>query len=47
MPWPCSSSELTIWPPEPAEKIVQAVLEAAETFGAQPADDRTLLVLRI
>jgi phosphoserine phosphatase RsbU/P len=32
---------------EPAENIVQAVLAAAETFGAQPADDRTLLVLRI
>ena len=32
---------------EPAEAIVQAVLAEAEAFGAQPLDDRTLLVLRI
>ena len=32
---------------EPAEAIVQAVLDAAEAFGGQPEDDRTLLVLRI
>ena len=32
---------------EPAEAIVQAVLATAEAFGARPADDRTLLVLRI
>lgn len=32
---------------EPAEAIVQAVLAAADRFGGQPVDDRTLLVLRI
>jgi serine phosphatase RsbU (regulator of sigma subunit) len=32
---------------EPAEAIVQAVLAAAEAFGARPVDDRTLLVMRI
>jgi sigma-B regulation protein RsbU (phosphoserine phosphatase) len=32
---------------EPAEAIVQAVLAAAEAFGGNPVDDRTLLVLRI
>ena len=32
---------------EPAETIVQAVLDEAEAFGAQPIDDRTLLILRI
>jgi sigma-B regulation protein RsbU (phosphoserine phosphatase) len=32
---------------EPAETIVQGVLDAAEAFGALPVDDRTLLVLRI
>ena len=32
---------------EPAESIVQAVLAAAEEFGARFIDDRTLLVLRI
>jgi serine phosphatase RsbU (regulator of sigma subunit) len=32
---------------EPAETIVQAVLDEAETFGAHPMDDRTLLILRI
>ena len=32
---------------EPAEIIVQAVLDEFETFGAHPADDRTLLILRI
>jgi sigma-B regulation protein RsbU (phosphoserine phosphatase) len=32
---------------EPAETIVQAVLDEAETFGAHPNDDRTLLILRI
>ena len=32
---------------EPPEAIVQAVLEEAEAFGAQPTDDRTLLVMRI
>jgi sigma-B regulation protein RsbU (phosphoserine phosphatase) len=29
------------------EVIVRAVLEEAEAFGAQPADDRTLLIMRI
>jgi serine phosphatase RsbU (regulator of sigma subunit) len=29
------------------EVIVRAVLEEAESFGAQPADDRTLLIMRI
>ena len=32
---------------EPVEEIVQAVLAEAEAFGAQPVDDRTLLILRI
>jgi sigma-B regulation protein RsbU (phosphoserine phosphatase) len=32
---------------ESAETIVQAVLDEAETFGAHPTDDRTLLILRI
>jgi len=32
---------------EPVEIIVQAVLDEFETFGAHPADDRTLLILRI
>ena len=29
------------------EAIVQAVLDEAEAFGAQPIDDRTLLIMRI
>jgi len=29
------------------EAIVSAVLAEAESFGAQPVDDRTLLVMRI
>ena len=32
---------------EAAETIVQAVLDEAETFGAHPNDDRTILILRI
>jgi sigma-B regulation protein RsbU (phosphoserine phosphatase) len=32
---------------QPPEAIVQAVLASAEAFGARPADDRTLLILRI
>ncbi len=32
---------------EPAEAVVNAVLAAAASFGAQPVDDRTILVLRI
>jgi sigma-B regulation protein RsbU (phosphoserine phosphatase) len=32
---------------EAPETIVQAVLDEAEAFGAQPVDDRTLLVMRI
>jgi phosphoserine phosphatase RsbU/P len=32
---------------EPAETIVQAVLDEAEAFGAHPTDDRTVLILRI
>jgi phosphoserine phosphatase RsbU/P len=32
---------------EPAETIVRAVLEAANAFGGEPVDDRTLLVMRI
>jgi sigma-B regulation protein RsbU (phosphoserine phosphatase) len=32
---------------EPPESIVRAVLEEAEAFGAEPADDRTLLIMRI
>jgi len=32
---------------EPVEAIVQGVLAAAEAFGVRPADDRTILVLRI
>jgi phosphoserine phosphatase RsbU/P len=32
---------------EKPEAIVRAVLEQAETFGSQPVDDRTLLILRI
>jgi sigma-B regulation protein RsbU (phosphoserine phosphatase) len=32
---------------ESPEAIVKAVFDEAETFGARPTDDRTLLVLRI
>jgi phosphoserine phosphatase RsbU/P len=32
---------------ESPETIVQAVLEEADAFGAQPTDDRTLLIMRI
>ena len=32
---------------EPVEAVVEAVLAAADAFGARPVDDRTLLVLRI
>ena len=32
---------------EPPESVVRAALADAESFGVQPADDRTLLVLRI
>jgi phosphoserine phosphatase RsbU/P len=32
---------------EPVESIVNATLAEAESFGGQPIDDRTLLVLRI
>jgi sigma-B regulation protein RsbU (phosphoserine phosphatase) len=32
---------------EAPEALVQRVLELSEAFGAQPADDRTLLVLKI
>jgi phosphoserine phosphatase RsbU/P len=32
---------------EPAEAIVTAALEAADAFGVQPIDDRTLLIMRI
>ena len=32
---------------EPPEAIVQGVLGAVEAFGARPADDRTILVMRI
>jgi sigma-B regulation protein RsbU (phosphoserine phosphatase) len=32
---------------EPVETIVKAVLAAAESFGARPEDDRTILILRI
>ena len=32
---------------EPPETIVRAVLTRADEYGAQPTDDRTLLVLRI
>ena len=32
---------------EAPEAIVRAVLEEAEAFGAQPTDDRTLLIMRI
>jgi hypothetical protein len=32
---------------EPAESIVRSALAEAESFGGQPIDDRTLLVMRI
>jgi sigma-B regulation protein RsbU (phosphoserine phosphatase) len=32
---------------EPAESIVRAALDDAESFGIKPLDDRTLLVMRI
>jgi serine phosphatase RsbU (regulator of sigma subunit) len=32
---------------EPPEAIVGAVLDAANAFGAEPVDDRTLLIMRI
>ena len=32
---------------EPVESIVRAALDEAESFGVQPIDDRTLLVMRI
>jgi serine phosphatase RsbU (regulator of sigma subunit) len=32
---------------EAPEVLVQRVLEQSEAFGARPADDRTLLVLKI
>jgi sigma-B regulation protein RsbU (phosphoserine phosphatase) len=32
---------------EPPEALVKRVLEQSEAFGANPADDRTLLVLKI
>jgi sigma-B regulation protein RsbU (phosphoserine phosphatase) len=40
-------AEVTSRRSEPAETIVEAVLDAAEAFGARPVDDRTLLIMRI
>ena len=42
----CSSSVCARRTDAP-EAIVQAVLDEAEAFGAQPIDDRTLLIMRI
>jgi sigma-B regulation protein RsbU (phosphoserine phosphatase) len=39
--------EVTAHRGESPEAIVKAVLQQAEAFGAQPNDDRTLLVLRV